>query len=100
MATQEDRTEETGRNQDGVPWERQLVEKLVMSATREQTRARRWNLFFKFLILGYFIALLVFAFWGDSLTEAEAHLEEHAAVIKINDVIAPAEQGVSADLVI
>jgi protease-4 len=100
MATQEDRTEETGRNQDGVPWERQLVEKLVMSATREQTRARRWNLFFKFLILGYFIALLVFAFWGDSLTEAEAHLEEHAAVIKINDVIAPAEQGVSADQVI
>ena len=100
MATQEDRTEQTGRNQDGVPWERQLVEKLVMSATREQTRARRWNLFFKFLILGYFIALLVFAFWGDGFTEAEAHLEDHAAVIRISDVIAPDEQGISADQVI
>ncbi|MDX1345175.1 MAG: signal peptide peptidase SppA [Sedimenticolaceae bacterium] len=100
MATQENRREEAGKNEDGVPWERQLVEKLVLSATREQTRARRWNLFFKFLILGYFIALLVFAFWGDGLTEAEAHLEDHAAVIRINDVIAPDEQGISADQVI
>ena len=100
MATEDDSRQEAGRNQGDGPWERQLVEKLVMASTREQTRARRWNLFFKFLILGYFIALLVMAFWGDSLTEAEAHLEDHAAVIRINDVIAPDEQGVSADQVI
>lgn len=100
MTTEEDRKEETGKNEGETPWERQLVEKLVMASTREQTRARRWNLFFKFLILGYFIALLVMAFWGDSLTEAEAHLEDHTAVIKINDVIAPEEDGVSADQVV
>ena len=100
MATEEDRKEVTGKSEGEGPWERQLVEKLVMASTREQARARRWNLFFRFLVLGYFIVLLVMFLWGDGLTEAEAHLEEHTAIIRINDIIAPDEQGISASQVV
>jgi protease-4 len=82
------------------PWERELVEKLVLSATREQTRARRWNIFFRLLIFIYIAALLVMTFWGDSFSEAEAHLGEHTAVIEIDDVIATEDQGISADNVV
>jgi len=87
------------RQGDG-PWERELVEKLVLSATREQTRARRWNIFFRLLIFIYIAALLVMTFWGDSFREAEAHLGEHTALIEIDDVIATEDQGISADNVV
>ena len=99
MATEEDIRQEAGKKQGEDPWERELVEKLVMASTREQAKTRRWNIFFRFLVLGYFIVLLVMFLWGDGLTEAEAHLEEHTAVIKINDVIAPDDQGISASQV-
>lgn len=100
MATEEDIRQEAGKNRGEDPWERQLVERLVMASTREQAKTRRWNIFFRFLVLGYFIVLLVMFLWGDGLTEAEAHLEEHTAVIKINDVIAPDDQGISASQVV
>jgi protease-4 len=99
MATEEDIRQEAGKNRGEDPWERQLVERLVMASTREQAKTRRWNIFFRFLVLGYFIVLLVMFLWGDGLTDAEAHLEEHTAVIKINDIIAPDDQGISASQV-
>lgn len=100
MATEEDIRQETGKTRGEDPWERQLVERLVMASTREQAKTRRWNIFFRFLVLGYFIVLLVMFLWGDGLTDAEVHLEEHTAVIKINDIIAPDDQGISASQVV
>lgn len=82
------------------PWERELVEKLVLSASKEQTRVRRWNIFFRLLIFIYIAVLLVMTFWGDSFSDAEAHLGDHTAIIKIDDVIASEDQGISADQVV
>ena len=97
METKEARSEQSEQGGATPPWERDLIEKLVLATTREQTRTRRWNIFFRFLIFGYFLALLVIALWGDSFSEAEAHLGDHTALIKINDLIAAEDQGVSAD---
>jgi protease-4 len=100
MAKEEAQTDQQSSGGETQPWERQLVEKLLLAATREQARKRRWNIFFRFLVFGYFVALLVMLFWGDSLSEAEAHLGDHTAVVKINDIIAAENEGVSADQVV
>ena len=36
-------------------WEREIIEKLALAAVTEQTRARRWGIFFKSLIFVYLI---------------------------------------------
>ena len=46
--------------------ERKLLEGVLNSAFIEQRRSRRWGIFFKFLTLGYLIALLlIFVSGGD-----------------------------------
>ncbi|GAB6067362.1 signal peptide peptidase SppA [Methylothermus subterraneus] len=49
------------------PWEREVLEKLVLEGIAEQRRARRWNLFFKFLFFAYLVAvtLSVFKPWAE-----------------------------------
>ena len=46
-------------------WEREIVEKLAFAAVKEQTRARRWNVFFKSLFFVY-----LFAIFGISISMA------------------------------
>jgi protease IV len=51
-------------------WERRVIEQIAVEGLREQTRARRWKIFFRFLVLAFlFIAL--FAFIG-ALGETKA----------------------------
>ncbi|MDD4906559.1 MAG: S49 family peptidase, partial [Methylobacter tundripaludum] len=38
-------------------WEREVIEKLALAAITEQTRARRWGVFFKSLMFVYLIAV-------------------------------------------
>ncbi|MEY3191274.1 MAG: hypothetical protein RIS10_1391, partial [Pseudomonadota bacterium] len=38
-------------------WERKIIEKLALAAVTEQTRARRWGIFFKSLIFVYLFAV-------------------------------------------
>ncbi|OYV21389.1 MAG: protease IV, partial [Methylococcaceae bacterium NSP1-1] len=38
-------------------WEREVIEKLALAAVTEQTRARRWSVFFKSLMFAYLIAI-------------------------------------------
>jgi protease-4 len=43
-------------------WERRVIEQIATEGLREQVRARRWRIFFRFLALGVVVvALLVFA---------------------------------------
>ncbi|RLP56111.1 MAG: S49 family peptidase [Ketobacter sp.] len=55
-----------------------LIEKMVMSSQDEQRKARRWGIFFKFLMFGYlFVALMVFnpGMWsGDAPSESSPHV--------------------------
>jgi len=87
------------KNDSQVPWERDVIEKLVMSTTQEQRRARRWNIFFKFLIFAYLFILLALTFTG-GIKDAELATGDHTALIKIDDVIATEDMGISADHVL
>lgn len=69
------------------PWERELLEKVLLESLTEQRRARRWNVFFKLVLVVY----LGLAFWliGDSFTESPltAAKGKHTAVVDIAGVI-------------
>jgi protease-4 len=80
-------------------WERELLEKLASASIREQRRARRWGIFFKFLMFTYLIALLVL--WTPGLIPENAMkaATEHTAVVEVRGVIADDSEA-SADNVI
>lgn len=81
----------------GKAWQQSVLEKLATSALREQTIARRWNIFFKALM---FIYLFVLIFYGFGLIGAGKHVSgNHTAMIDIVGVI-EAGGDVNADAVI
>ncbi|MET0102329.1 MAG: signal peptide peptidase SppA [Sedimenticola sp.] len=69
-------------------WERELVQKLVFSSLNEQKRTRRWNIFFKFILFGYLITLLLL--WmpdeipGMDTVKAGG---DHTALVEVKGVI-------------
>jgi protease-4 len=69
------------------PWERDLLEKVLLESLTEQRRARRWNVFFKVSLLVY----LGLAFWLASAPFSESPLSagkgKHTAVVDITGVI-------------
>lgn len=81
-----------------VPWERKIVEKLVLSTVTEARRARRWNVFFKLLFFGYLALLLVLGFW-DTWTSDGIGKKDHTALVEVDGLIASSDLGVDADTV-
>lgn len=72
----------------GNNWERNVLEKLAMSAIEEQRRTRRWGIFFKLLTFAYlfFLFAMVMDFAsnkGDGLAGGK-----HTALIDVKGVIA------------
>lgn len=67
-------------------WERETLEKLAFSALKEQTRRRRWGIFFKLLAFAYLTVLLLMAFeWNgraDLIPEGK-----HTALVDLQGVI-------------
>ncbi len=77
-------------------WERTVIEKVALAAIEEQRRARRWGIFFKFLIFAYlFIVLFIAMGWAGKKDRAQ---EKHTALVELNGVIAP-DSRASADIV-
>lgn len=67
-------------------WERDVLEKLALSAVVEQRRARRWGIFFKalgFLYLTFLIVMLAGLVKGDV-----SKMGKHTALIDLQGVIA------------
>jgi protease-4 len=69
----------------GGEWERDVLTRLAFAAVTEQRRARRWNTFFKVIIVGYLVTLLFvslpsgwFDFGGD---------DKHTALVDVSGVI-------------
>ncbi len=78
-------------------WEREVLEKLALSAIQEQRRARHWSILFKTLgFLYLFVVLFLAAGWfgGDGV----AIPKEHSALVDLQGVIASDQA--SADAVI
>jgi|WetSurSiteA1Bulk_404760.scaffolds.fasta_scaffold00003_6 protease IV len=80
-------------------WEREVLEKVALAAITEQTRARRWGVFFKVLTFGYLAILLGVALYPNMKKEIGVDGKEHTAVIDIVGVIAEGKD-VNADNVI
>jgi protease-4 len=79
-------------------WERETLEKLLFATVKEQRAARRWSIFFKFLIL----AIIGFSLWAyfDFSTGSDIEaLGRHTALIEIDGSIESEGSG-SADSVI
>jgi len=90
-----DSSNSTDSNDD---WNRDLVNRLAFAAVDEQRRARRWGIFFKFLMAGYLLLLLVLYLptdWSD-LSKVS---EKHTAVVNLKGVISDSTEA-SADKII
>ena len=83
--------------EDNHNWEREVLEKLAMSAVKEQRRARHWGIFFKTLTFAYlFLLLFLFMGWTGEKPETGLGGGKHTAVVELNGVIA-ANSMASAD---
>src|SRR5687768_6259189 len=69
-------------------WEKQVLEKLMLSSLLEQRRARYWGIFFKSLAFIYLFILLFFGLgWigGNDISIAG----KHTALVELRGVISP-----------
>ena len=82
----------------GDNWERRTLEKVALASLDEQRRARRWGIFFKFLLFSYLFALLFIGMgWVGKKDSSSA--DKHTALVELNGVIGP-ESAASADNVV
>jgi protease IV len=82
MENQENNTEKA------VGWEREVLEKIALAAVTEQTRARRWGVFFKCLTFGYLTVVMGVALYPSMKKEISGDGKDHTAVVDIVGVIA------------
>lgn len=95
--------EDENSKADNGQWERDLINRLSFASLAEQRRARRWGIFFKFLLFAYLFILLIismrgelFSFDMDGLSKVT---EGHTAVIDISGVISDASEANASDLI-
>lgn len=96
--TPEQKNTTSSPQSSGREWD--LLEKALLASTREQTRTRRWNIFFKLLTFAYLFFILISMTKSCSMSGAETPSlsKEHLAVIDIVGVIdSESRQGVSSE---
>ncbi|MGZ8144516.1 MAG: signal peptide peptidase SppA [Methylosarcina sp.] len=69
-------------------WERAIIEKLALAAVNEQTRARRWGIFFKSLIFIYLIVFAVMMMYPRIKEGFGVDNQYHTAVVDVVGMIA------------
>ncbi|MDR1275610.1 MAG: S49 family peptidase [Candidatus Accumulibacter sp.] len=75
-------------NPQNPTWERELLEKIAMTALKEQRAKRRWGIFFKLAALVYFVALFA-VFMDFGATEKLTDGKRYTALVNLNGVIEP-----------
>jgi len=78
-------------------WERRVITKLAQASLNEQKRARRWSIFFKFLIFGY-ITFILLLFVEPDIEKAKI-AKTHTALVELQGIIADGETA-SADNIV
>ena len=78
-------------------WERRVITKLAQASLKEQKRARRWSIFFKFLIFAY-ITFILFMFTEPDINTAKM-AKKHTALVELQGTIADGETA-SADNIV
>ncbi|KAG0323411.1 hypothetical protein BGZ97_006773 [Linnemannia gamsii] len=79
------------------PWERELLEKTVLAAVREQRAARRWKIFFR---LAFLIIFVVMSWHTVSVSSGKAGGTggKHTALVTLEGEIAADKQSNAANL--
>ncbi len=98
MEQQQD-TPSTPESSRTAGWERDIIEKLALAAVTEQTRARRWNIFFKSLLFLYLIAIFGFTLYPKIKTNLSDASDDHTAVIDVVGVIAENKDANAASII-
>ena len=80
------------------PWERGVLEKVLLESIREQRIARRWNIGFKLAFLAY-IGIALWAAFKPLSSARPGGGKDHTAVIKIEGLIADGSRA-NADAII
>jgi protease IV len=80
-------------------WEREVIEKLALAAVTEQTRARRWGIFFKSLVFVYLFVLLGIAVYPKIKQDLGVDSKFHTAVIDVVGVIAEDKDANAANII-
>ncbi|MBT8130428.1 MAG: signal peptide peptidase SppA [Gammaproteobacteria bacterium] len=78
-------------------WERRVITKLAQASLKEQKRARRWSIFFKFLVFAY-ITFMLYLFTEPDISKAKI-AKDHTALIELQGLIADGENA-SADNIV
>lgn len=84
-------------------WAQQTLEKVALESIKERKRARRWGIFFKFLMVAYVVFVTAMYLQKPKQPKADVFGREIAAtngqiaLIKLDDVIKADDDGVSAD---
>jgi len=95
MENQQDKKDVT----PGSGWEREIIEKLALAAVTEQTRARRWGVFFKSLMFAYLIAIFGVAMYPTIKQDMGGDSKDHTAVIDVVGVIAEDKDANAANII-
>src|SRR5581483_3699552 len=64
-------------------WEHQTIENVLLEHIREQRRSRRWNIFFKLLILIIIVFTIIYSVVHKDISDPVLSTQPHTAVIKI-----------------
>jgi protease-4 len=68
-------------------WERGVLEKLAFAALKEQRSARRWSIFFRMMVLGFFILVVLASFDLRGMLSKPESVGRHTALVKLEGVI-------------
>lgn len=99
MENQQDSQIKAGTNHE-AGWEREVLEKVALAAVTEQTRARRWSVFFRSLVFLYLcVVLAMFMYPNVRENMAGDGSKGHAAVIDVVGMIAE-DKDANADSII
>lgn len=82
------------QNENNGPWERKVIEDVLMATVKEQKRSRRWSIFFKLVFISIIVLVAMSWFQG----KPKVIQKEHVALIDIFGVIGEGQQ-VEADQV-
>lgn len=80
-------------------WERELLEKVALAAITEQSRARRWGIFFKSLIFVYLFAIFGVAVYPKLSNEHYLKSDGHSAIIDLTGQIGEDQDANAASII-
>ena len=97
MENNQEPDQKTIEKAQSVEFQQDLINRLAFAAITEQRRARRWSIFFKFVLFAYLVGIL-FLYTPSMHIEPGANAR-HTALVELDGVIAPDKEA-SADNVV